>query len=182
MSWIISARVAPGYDGVLELYSYTDPEVITRPLEIAGSRANGGGSIAVDLARSAMHRTIYENPGSPDRNMEPYNRKSATNYAGLDFSEVDVVELGNGGRLLDEKVTALPTPPPASMITSLLWMDIDRLIGRAEEVTISRVVGHHLGAMEDILLGLGRAMGLTPKDAMLLAETIDRKINPPLKF
>jgi hypothetical protein len=100
----------------------------------------------------------------------------------LEFSDMDVTELTNGGRLLDEKTAAPPTPPPAAVITPLFWMDIDRRIDRAEEIAITRVAQHRLGAMEDILVTLGRAMGMTPRDAMTLAETIDGKINPPLKF
>lgn len=176
-SWIVLARLAPGYDGVIELYQYSDPDVMLIPVAISGSREQGGAEMFVNLAKSAVHRTIYENPGSPDKGVEPYDRKTQSNYVPLEFSEVDVIDLGNGGRLLDEKVTALPTPPVAAMIVNLPWMDIDQLIGRSEDVGISRVAEHHLGALEDILLCLGRAMGMTRTDAMMLADTIDHKIH-----
>jgi hypothetical protein len=172
--WIVNSHVAPGYGGVINIYRYEEGGLV--PASVEDSREKYGQvRVNFDLNGYGRHTVAYENPAFPHKDVEPYARMQQSSYTGLPFSATEVIDLDNGGRILDEKDPMVVHG--GGMFFSMDWEDIDRRSDLSREVDINRVTADP-AQLRKILAHLSYAMGMTHEGIEKLIDAAARKIHP----
>jgi len=171
--WVVNSHLAPGYGGVINIYRYKDGALV--PGSVSDDREQyGQARVYFDLKGYGSHTVAYENPNFPQKDVEPFNRMSQASYTGLPFSATDVIELDNGGRILDEKDPMVVHGGWQSF--SMDWEDVDRHPDIRREADLNRVTADP-EQLRQILAHLSYAMGMTQQGLETLVGTVDRKIS-----
>ncbi|MYB39706.1 hypothetical protein F4X86_00190 [Candidatus Saccharibacteria bacterium] len=87
--WFLDAGIRVGLCGAMQLYRYAE-----------AAFEEGGRSMT--LVGSEPYAIAYENPYYNFKDVEPCLREGQEHWLGLDFDELDITPLDNGGRLLDQ--------------------------------------------------------------------------------
>lgn len=173
--WVINSHIAPGYGGVVNLYRYKEGG-----LEVGSASDTreecGQARVYFTLKGAGRHTVAYENPAFPQKDVEPFARMSQASYTGLPFSATEVIDLDNGGRVLDEK-DPMVIYEGGSQSFSMDWNDIDRYPDIRREIEINRVTADP-EQVQQILAHLSYAMGMTKQSIRKLVTTVDQKISP----
>jgi hypothetical protein len=101
---------------------------------------------------------------------------SKASYTGLPFSATDIIDLDNGGRVLDAKGPMVMYEGGWQSF-SMDWDDIDRHPDIRREVDVNRVTADP-EQVRQILAHLSYAMGMTQQGIETLVTTVDQKVSP----
>jgi hypothetical protein len=173
--YVVNSHIAPGYGGVVNIYRYKDGGLV--PGSASDTREQyGQARVHFDLKGFGRHTVAYENPAFPQKDVEPFNRMSQASYTGLPFSETEIIDLDNGGRILDEK-DPMTMYEGSSQFFSMDWDDIDRHPDIRREVDINRVTSDP-EQLRQILAHLSYAMGMSQQGMETLVTTVDQKVSP----
>jgi hypothetical protein len=173
--WVVNSHIAPGYGGVINLYRYTDGALV--PSSASDTREKyGEARVHFGLTGNyGSHTVAYENPEFPQKSVEPYSRMSGASYTGHSFGQTEVIDLDNGGRLLDEKDPMIVGGRGGNFF-SMDYEDIDRR-SNSRELDINRVTADP-EQLRQILANLGFSMGMSQQGIDTLVTTVDQKVNP----
>jgi hypothetical protein len=178
--WLMKTHIAPGYGGVVDIYRYLEGSLELG--SISDSRKSEPSYDNVRLYFKLLndygwHNVAYENPGYPYKSTKPYDRMGQASYTGLSWDTTDVVDLSNGGRLLN-KAGEMKIAKGGGLFTSIDWRDYSQGSSRENSPTIdiNRAVASHeeVGAA---LVNLGFGMGLEDEDVKTLITTVGEKIS-----
>ena len=165
--WLVTAKVAPGYGGVLQVLRYPEGSFGVGSLRDDREKY-GSARLHYRLNGYGRHTVAYENPNYPTKNVEPHNRMTPESYAGMSFANTDIMPLENGGRLLGQS-------EQMTMVGGRMSGVMDYKPPNGEVVTVNRAVGEaeEVGA---VLIQLGAGMGLELDDTKTLLESVAQKV------
>lgn len=173
--YVVNSHIAPGYGGVVNIYRYKDGGLV--PSSASDIREQyGQARVHFNLNGYGSHTVAYENPAFPQKDVEPFNRMSQASYTGLPFSETEIIDLDDGGRILDKK-DPMVIQEGFDMFFSMDWEDIDRHSDIRREVDINRVTADP-EQLRQILAHLSYAMGMNQQGIETLVRIVDQKVNP----
>lgn len=171
--WIVNSHLAPGYGGVIRIFYYPEGSLV--PYKAHDDREQyGHARVSFDLNGYGGHVIAYENPAFPHKDVEPYDRMSQASYTGFRFVDTEVIDLDNGGRILDERASL--EVHGQGMFFSMDWEDIDRRLESdlTREIDINRVTADS-EQLKQILTHLSYAMGMTHQGMKALLEAVAKK-------
>jgi hypothetical protein len=174
--WLVKARIAPGYSGALLLVHYLETGLVVN--HISDDRVKyGSASIGISLegGKYVDHELVYEPPYFPQKDVEPHLRMSQASYAGITFEAADIIELDNGGRILDDKRPIEIHPDYGDYYLSMTSKEISKGVYGSTIANINRAVEDQKD-LNPILAHLGYSMGMTQQGIEALQRIIDKKI------
>ncbi len=172
--WLINTHIAPTDSGVINITRYNGFSLVYSGF--TASEEYGQIQAFIQHHGSGTHTLVYENPDYPDKETEPIYRDDRNAWANLKFDGADVVDLSNGGKILD--ATGRIRIDPGTFNYSMGWQDIDRY--RDETVVeVNRAIAD-LEQLPPILAHACYAMGLSRQDFITMLNTLGNKLTNPI--
>ncbi len=168
--WIRADIAAAEGGGVIEIIRYQQGSLELSGLDDSRS-AYGSASVYVNFNGYGSHIVAVEPPAFGGRNVEPYDRGRFA-YTGLSFADTELIDLRNGGRLLDQEASLILHG--GGLGFSAAYRDIEHSQG-GYGIELERVTSDEK-ELQHILAHLGRVMGLDATDAATLANTVNTKL------
>jgi hypothetical protein len=168
--WLINSKIAPGYGGVIRMYKYPEGALIQGSVSDRRERSHLA-EVRFELNGCGEYTVAYENPAFPHKDVEPQARTQSESFAELSFADTNVIELENGGRLLDQK----DPPHGVGRTIPLMWTEIDSKDELPKAIAINRATDD-AETVKKILAQLSYSMGMTESGGKTLLDTASRRV------
>lgn len=171
--WLVNCYARPGWGGTIRVTRYDEGGFT--PESCSGNREqHSRARLHYRLEGGSYHdrEIAYENPGYPDRDIEPCERFGYGAYLPLKFEEAEVSRLENGGRIIARSKLFRG----ARLFAAMDWQPVDDVSSAAP---INRIAASP-AEVEAIVGQIGVGMGLGPEDAQsLVTASTDKFTQSP---